>query len=61
MTSTHSIEPITGMDGKTLPINEFADAEYQENSLEMQMPFIKYRFPRARIAPVLMGDHSPVF
>ena len=41
-----------------LPINEFADAEYQENSLEMQMPFIKYRFPRARIAPVLMGDQS---
>jgi hypothetical protein len=26
-----------------------------ENSLEVQMPFIKYRFPRARILPVLMG------
>jgi hypothetical protein len=26
-----------------------------EHSLEVQMPFIKYRFPRARIAPVMMG------
>jgi len=32
--------------------------QYQENSLEVQMPFIKYRFPRARIVPVLMGDQS---
>lgn len=30
-----------------------------EHSLEVQMPFIKYRFPRARILPVLMGDQSP--
>jgi AmmeMemoRadiSam system protein B len=29
-----------------------------EHSLEVQMPFIKYRFPRARIAPVMMGDQS---
>ena len=27
-----------------------------EHSIEVQMPFIKYRFPRARVAPVLMGD-----
>jgi hypothetical protein len=26
-----------------------------EHSLEVQMPFMKYRFPRARIAPVMMG------
>lgn len=26
-----------------------------EHSLEVQMPFIKYRFPRARISPVMMG------
>lgn len=26
-----------------------------EHSLEVQMPFIKYRCPRARIAPVMMG------
>jgi hypothetical protein len=30
----------------------------QENSLEVQIPFIKYRFPRARIVPILMGDQS---
>ncbi|MCQ8893706.1 MAG: AmmeMemoRadiSam system protein B [Methanolinea sp.] len=30
----------------------------QENSLEVQVPFIKYRFPRARIVPVLMGDQG---
>ncbi|MDD1705753.1 MAG: AmmeMemoRadiSam system protein B [Methanoregulaceae archaeon] len=29
-----------------------------EHSLEVQMPFIKYRFPRARILPVLMGDQD---
>jgi MEMO1 family protein len=29
-----------------------------ENSLEVQIPFIKYRFPRARIAPILMGEQS---
>ena len=29
-----------------------------EHSLEVQMPFIKYRFPRARIAPVMMGQQD---
>jgi AmmeMemoRadiSam system protein B len=29
-----------------------------ENSLEVQVPFIKYRFPRARIVPILMGDQD---
>jgi len=29
-----------------------------EHSLEVQMPFIKFRFPRARIAPVMMGDQD---
>jgi AmmeMemoRadiSam system protein B len=29
-----------------------------ENSLEVQMPFIKFRFPRARVVPVMMGDQS---
>ncbi|HJJ95347.1 MAG TPA: AmmeMemoRadiSam system protein B [Methanocorpusculum sp.] len=31
----------------------------QENSLEVQMPFIAYRFPKAKIVPVLIGDQSP--
>ena len=39
-----------------LPVNEVYHAD--EHSLEVQMPFIKYRFPRARIAPVLMGDQD---
>jgi hypothetical protein len=29
-----------------------------EHSLEVQMPFIKYRFPRARVLPILMGDQE---
>ncbi|MDD1709966.1 MAG: AmmeMemoRadiSam system protein B [Methanoregulaceae archaeon] len=29
-----------------------------EHSLEVQMPFIKYRFPRARILPILMGNQD---
>ncbi|MDU9376070.1 hypothetical protein McpSp1_06590 [Methanocorpusculaceae archaeon Sp1] len=30
----------------------------QENSLETQMPFIRYRFPQAKVVPVLLGDQS---
>lgn len=30
----------------------------QENSLELQMPFIRYRFPNAKVVPVLLGDQS---
>jgi AmmeMemoRadiSam system protein B len=29
-----------------------------EHSIEVQMPIIRYRFPRARVAPVMMGDQS---
>ncbi len=29
-----------------------------EHSLEVQMPFLKFRFQGARIAPVMMGDQS---
>jgi MEMO1 family protein len=29
-----------------------------EHSIEVQVPFIKYRFPRARIAPVMMGPQD---
>jgi AmmeMemoRadiSam system protein B len=31
---------------------------YKENSIEVQIPFIKYRFPRARIAPVQMAPQD---
>ena len=30
----------------------------QENSLEVHMPFIRYRFPQARVVSVLLGDQS---
>jgi len=29
-----------------------------EHSLEVQMPFIRYRFPKVRIAPILMGHQD---
>lgn len=38
----------------------FLQGKNPENSLEVQIPFIKYRFPRARIVPILMGDQSLV-
>ena len=41
-----------------LQVNESADADQGENSLELQMPFVKYRFPRSLIAPILMGDQD---
>lgn len=36
--------------------DEFSHAD--EHSIEVQMPFIKFRFPRARIAPVMMGEQG---
>ena len=54
--------------GTVLADTEFADAvslpknndifREQENSLETQMPFIAYRFPKAKVCAVLMGDQS---
>lgn len=29
-----------------------------EHSVEVQLPFIKYRFPRARIVPIMMGEQD---
>ncbi len=31
----------------------------EEHSIEVQMPFIKYRFPRSRVVPVMMGEQDP--
>ena len=42
--------------GLGIEVDEFSHRG--EHSLEVQMPFIKHRFPRARIAPVMMGDQS---
>ena len=41
----------------TLPLDNAAARE-QENSLETQMPFIAFRFPKAKVAAILMGDQS---
>jgi AmmeMemoRadiSam system protein B len=41
-----------------LPIDEHAMSFGNENSLEVQIPFIKYRFPDAAMVPVMMGDQS---
>ena len=39
-----------------IEIDEFSHRD--EHSLEVQVPFIKYRFPRARIAPIMMGSQD---
>ena len=39
-----------------IEIDEFSHRD--EHSLEVQVPFIKYRFPRARIAPIMMGQQD---
>lgn len=43
---------------EALEIDVDEASQQNEHSLEVQMPFIKYRFPRARIAPIMMGDQS---
>jgi len=43
---------------RTLDIETDELSHRDEHSLEVQMPFIKYRFPRARIAPVMMGQQD---
>ena len=39
-----------------IEVDEFS--HQGEHSIEVQMPFIRYRFPRVRVAPVMMGDQS---
>ncbi|HON81184.1 MAG TPA: AmmeMemoRadiSam system protein B [Methanoregulaceae archaeon] len=43
-------------DALDIKIDEVSHLE--EHSLEVQVPFIKYRFPRTRIVPILMGDQG---
>ena len=38
-----------------LPTDERAMAYGNENSLEVQIPFIRHRFPDAKIVPIMMG------
>lgn len=41
-----------------LPVDEQAMSYGNENSLEVQIPFIRFRFPQARIVPVMMGHQT---
>ena len=41
-----------------LPVDEQAMAFGNENSLEVQVPFIRYRFPDASIVPIMMGPQT---
>jgi len=34
-------------------------SQEEEHSIEVQMPFIKYRFPRSRVVPIMMGEQDP--
>ena len=43
---------------ESLDIEQDEFSHSDEHSLEVQMPFIKFRFPRARIAPVMMGEQD---
>jgi AmmeMemoRadiSam system protein B len=43
---------------KALDIETDELSHRDEHSIEVQVPFIKYRFPRARIAPVMMGQQD---
>lgn len=43
---------------EALDIETDESSQRDEHSLEVQMPFIKFRFPRARIAPVMMGQQD---
>jgi len=51
------IDPDTEfIDALDMEIDELSHKD--EHSIEVQMPFIKYRFPRARIVPVMMGQQD---
>jgi AmmeMemoRadiSam system protein B len=34
-------------------------SQKEEHSIEVQMPFIKYRFPRSHVVPIMMGAQDP--
>lgn len=41
-----------------IPVDERSISFGNENSLEVQIPFIKYRFPNAKIVPIMMGHQT---
>lgn len=52
---------ITEVDGefiRALDIRVDEASHRNEHSIEVQLPFIRYRFPHARMVPVMMGEQS---
>ena len=52
------VEPDVGFI-KALDIDVDEASHRDEHSLEVQMPFIRYRFPNAKVVPVMMGHQDP--
>lgn len=46
------------IDALSFPVQEEVMAFGNENSIEVQIPFIRYRFPKARIVPLMMGPQT---
>jgi len=51
------VDTDTGL-GSALDLDADENSHRDEHSIEVQVPFIKYRFPRARILPILMGEQD---
>jgi len=52
---------ITDVDGefiRALDIRVDEASHRNEHSIEVQLPFIRYRFPHARMVPLMMGEQS---
>ena len=45
------------IDALDIPVDEPSHEE--EHSIEVQLPFIRHRFPRARVVPIMMGEQDP--
>ena len=46
------------IDALSFSVHEETMAFGHENSIEVQIPFIRYKFPRARIVPLMMGPQT---
>jgi AmmeMemoRadiSam system protein B len=44
------------VDALDVKVDEYSHTN--EHSIEVQLPFLKYRFPRARFVPLMMGEQS---
>jgi hypothetical protein len=51
-------EIISALKAKDAAIRFIPEAHASEHSLEIQLPFIQYLMPKARLVPLVMGDQS---